>query len=93
MIILTIGVWLDRWNRKKTRIIADSTIAFFSLGLGLYFFLGEPSLGYVYLILIIRTIASAFHAPAFQATIPLIAPEDQLTRVAGWHQMIDHWIR
>ncbi|KRF08087.1 hypothetical protein ASG89_16780 [Paenibacillus sp. Soil766] len=84
-----IGVWLDRWNRKKTMILADSAIAFFSLILGIYFFFGEPSLGVVYVILMIRSTASAFHAPAFQAAIPLIAPEDQLTRVAGWHQMVD----
>ncbi|MDR6551657.1 MFS transporter [Paenibacillus qinlingensis] len=83
-----IGVWLDRWNRKKTMIVADSAIAFFSLILGIYFFFGEPSLGFVYVILMIRSTASAFHAPAFQAAIPLIAPEDQLTRVAGWHQMV-----
>ncbi|ULL18935.1 MFS transporter [Paenibacillus sp. H1-7] len=83
-----IGVWLDRWNRKKTMIIADSTIALFSFILGVYFYFGEPSLGFVYLILMVRSAASAFHAPAFQAAIPLIAPEDQLTRVAGWHQMV-----
>ncbi|RXZ82319.1 MFS transporter [Paenibacillaceae bacterium] len=83
-----IGVWLDRWNRKITMITADSAIAFFSLVLGVYFYFGEPSLGFVYVILMIRSAASAFHAPAFQAAIPLIAPEDQLTRVAGWQQMV-----
>jgi MFS transporter, DHA3 family, macrolide efflux protein len=83
-----IGVWLDRWNRKKTMILADSAIAFFSLVLGLYFFFGEPSLAFVYLILMIRSVASSFHAPAFQAAIPLIAPEEELTRVAGWQQMV-----
>lgn len=83
-----IGVWLDRWNRKQTMIIADSAIAFFSLILGLYFYLGDPSLGFVYFILMIRSVASSFHAPAFQAAIPLIAPEDQLTKVAGWQQMV-----
>lgn len=83
-----IGVWLDRWNRKATMIVADSAIALFSLLLGAYFFWSEPSLWFVYLILLIRSAASAFHAPAFQAAIPLIAPEDQLTRVAGWHQTV-----
>ena len=83
-----IGVWLDRWNRKATMIAADGAIAFFSLVLGLYFFFGEPSLLFVYVILAIRSAASAFHAPAFQAAIPLIAPESELTRVAGWHQMV-----
>lgn len=83
-----IGVWLDRWNRKKTMILSDSAIAFFSLVLGLYFFFGEPSLAFVYLILVIRSVASSFHAPSFQAAIPLIAPEEELTRVAGWQQMV-----
>lgn len=83
-----IGVWLDRWNRKKTMIAADSAIALFSLALGLYYYLGEPALGVVYLILFVRSLATAFHGPSFQAAIPLLAPEDQLTRVAGWHQMV-----
>ncbi|MDQ6419370.1 MFS transporter [Paenibacillus sp. LHD-117] len=83
-----IGVWLDRWNRKLTMIIADGSIALFSLALGLYYYFGEPGLGFVYLILMVRSIASSFHAPAFQAAIPLIAPADQLTRVAGWQQMV-----
>jgi len=83
-----IGVWLDRWNRKITMMAADGTIALFSLALGLYYYLGDPSLEFVYLILLIRSVASAFHAPSLQAAIPLLAPEDQLTRVAGWHQMV-----
>lgn len=83
-----IGVWLDRWNRKLTMMTADSVIAFSSLLLGAYYLWGEPSLWVVYVILFIRSTASAFHAPSFQAAIPLIAPADQLTRVAGWHQMV-----
>jgi DHA3 family macrolide efflux protein-like MFS transporter len=83
-----IGVWLDRWNRKRTMIIADGSIALFSLLLGLYYYFGDPGLGVVYLILMARSVASSFHAPAFQAAIPLIAPTDQLTRVAGWQQMV-----
>lgn len=83
-----VGVWLDRWNRKLTMIIADSAIALFSLILGIYFMWGEPGLGFVYIILVLRSAASAFHAPAFQAAIPLIAPEEELTKVAGWQQMV-----
>lgn len=83
-----IGVWLDRWNRKLTMIVSDSVIAFSSLGLGAYYLWSEPSLWVVYAILFIRSIASSFHAPSFQAAIPLIAPEDQLTRVAGWNQLV-----
>ncbi|WP_150272835.1 MFS transporter [Paenibacillus tepidiphilus] len=83
-----IGVWLDRWNRKLTMIISDSLIAVSSLVLGAYYLWGEPSLWVVYVILFIRSAASSFHAPSFQAAVPLIAPEEQLTRVAGWHQLV-----
>lgn len=83
-----IGVWLDRWNRKITMIVADSVIALTSLVLGAYYLWGDPSLWIVYAVLLIRSTASSFHAPAFQAAIPLIAPADQLTRVAGWHQLV-----
>ncbi|WP_046212425.1 MFS transporter [Paenibacillus wulumuqiensis] len=83
-----IGVWLDRWNRKLTMIVSDSMIAVSSLVLGLYYIWGEPSLWVVYVVLFIRSAASSFHGPSFQAAIPLIAPEDQLTRVAGWHQLV-----
>nr|WP_242069651.1 MFS transporter [Paenibacillus dendritiformis] len=83
-----VGVWLDRWNRKVTMMVADSVIAASSLVLGVWFLWGEPSLWVVYAILFIRSAATAFHAPSFQAAIPLIAPEEQLTRVAGWHQLV-----
>ncbi|PQP83568.1 MFS transporter [Paenibacillus sp. PCH8] len=83
-----IGVWLDRWNRKLTMIVSDSVIAFSSLVLGAYYLWGEPSLWTVYAILFIRSTASSFHAPSFQAAIPLIAPEEQLTKVAGWNQLV-----
>ncbi|MBY0009128.1 MFS transporter [Paenibacillus typhae] len=83
-----IGVWLDRWNRKLTMLISDSMIAVTSLILGAYYLWGDPSLWVVYVVLFIRSVASSFHAPSFQAAVPLIAPEDQLTRVAGWQQMV-----
>lgn len=83
-----IGVWLDRWNRKLTMMVADSVIAFSSLVMGAWFLWGDPSLWVVYAILFIRSAATSFHAPSFQAAIPLIAPEEQLTKVAGWHQLV-----
>ncbi|TNJ59518.1 MFS transporter [Paenibacillus hemerocallicola] len=83
-----IGVWLDRWNRKLTMMVADSVIAFSSLVLGAWFLWADPSLWIVYAILFIRSAATSFHAPSFQAAIPLIAPEEQYTKVAGWHQLV-----
>ena len=82
------GVFVDRWNRKLTMILADGFIALCTLGISLLFFFGEPQLLLIYLLLALRSAGSAFHMPALQASIPLLAPEDQLLRISGINQTI-----
>ena len=45
------GVFIDRWDRKKTMIIADGFIAFCTLGISLLFYFGQVELWYIYLLL------------------------------------------
>lgn len=82
------GVYIDRWNRKKTMIMADSFIALCTLILALVFFGGKADVWHIYLLLALRSVGSAFHSPAMQASVPLLAPESQLGRIAGINQMI-----
>lgn len=82
------GVYIDRWNRKKTMIMADSFIALCTLILALVFFWDKAEVWHIYLLLALRSIGSAFHSPAMQASVPLLAPESQLGRIAGINQMI-----
>jgi DHA3 family macrolide efflux protein-like MFS transporter len=82
------GVYVDKWNRKLTMMLADGFIAFCTLAISLYFVYGEPELSLLYLLLALRSAGSAFHMPALQASIPLLAPEDQLLRVSGLQQTI-----
>ena len=82
------GVFVDRWNRKLIMILADSFIALCTLGISLLFYFSEPQLLLIYLLLALRSAGSAFHMPAMQASIPLLAPEDQLLRVSGINQTI-----
>lgn len=82
------GVYVDRWNRKKTMIAADSFIALCTLLLAVIFLLGDIEIWHIYLLLALRSIGSAFHSPAMQASVPLLAPESELTRIAGVNQMI-----
>jgi len=82
------GVLIDRWDRRKTMIFADLFIAMCSGIMAMLFWMGETSTGYIYLLLALRSIGSAFHFPAMQASTPLIAPESQLMRVAGVNQSI-----
>ncbi|HEX2977485.1 MAG TPA: MFS transporter [Bacteroidales bacterium] len=82
------GVYIDRWNRKLIMIISDSFIACATLGLVVLFYFGKAEIWHIYTLLAARSVGQAFHLPAMQASIPLIAPEDQLMRIAGVNQMI-----
>lgn len=82
------GIYIDRWDRKRTMIFADAFIALCTLLLALLFRLGIAEMWHVYLLLACRSAGTAFHLPAMQASVPLLAPEQQLTRIAGINQMI-----
>lgn len=82
------GVYVDRWNRKKTMIIADSFVAVCTLFMSISFYLGYENLEMIYIILGLRSVGSAFHMPAMQASIPLLAPQSELLRIAGINQII-----
>lgn len=82
------GVYVDRWSRKWTMIGADSFVALCSAVLALLFFLDVVELWHIYLLLMLRSVGSAFHSPAMQSSVPLLAPEEELTRIAGVNQAI-----
>ncbi|WP_165022419.1 MFS transporter [Dysgonomonas sp. ZJ279] len=82
------GVYVDRWDRKRTMILADSFVAVCSAALGILFYLDMTPIWLIYILLALRSAGSAFHMPAMQASVPLLAPESELMRVAGINQMI-----
>lgn len=82
------GVFIDRWDRKRTMIAADAFIAVCSAILAALFFLGKVEIGFIYILLVMRSVGSAFHIPAMQASIPLLAPQSELMRIAGVNQAI-----
>lgn len=83
-----VGVYVDRWDRKLTMILADSFIALCTLLLALLFWFEAAQMWHIYILLACRSVGSAFHTPAMQASVPLLAPEKQLTRIAGINQII-----
>ncbi|MEG2365913.1 MAG: MFS transporter [Alistipes sp.] len=85
---LFVGVYIDRWDRKRTMIFADIFIALCTLVLALLFWLDMAELWHVYVLLACRSAGSAFHNPAMQASVPLLAPESQFTRIAGINQVL-----
>ncbi|MDU0287473.1 macrolide efflux MFS transporter Mef(F) [Staphylococcus pseudintermedius] len=82
------GTITDRYSRKVIMIIADMTVALGSLALFVSMYFYDPSIILVIIILIVRSLATAFHMPAMQASIPLIAPKEHLTKVSGWGQTV-----
>lgn len=84
-----VGVYVDRWDRKRTMILADSFIAFCTLILAVLFWFDVAQMWHIYILLACRSVGSAFHSPSMQASVPLLAPEAQLTRVAGINQIIN----
>lgn len=83
------GVYIDRWNRKLVMMLSDSFIAICTLVLAILFWLGIAQMWHLFIVLGLRSAGSAFHMPAMQASVPLLAPADQLTRIAGINQIIN----
>lgn len=84
-----IGVFIDRYNRKKIMVISDLMISLASLVMVFAGWMGYLSTGFILVILLIRSIGSAFHTPCLQAVTPQIVPRDQLTRCAGYSQSLE----
>lgn len=77
------GVWADRYNRKTLIALSDSFIALATLVLAILFWKGYDSLWLLFVISAIRALGTAVQTPAVAAILPLIVPEDQLTKVNG----------
>jgi DHA3 family macrolide efflux protein-like MFS transporter len=82
------GVFIDRWDRKKTMIMSDLFIAVCTFLMALMFINDGVKISFVYLLLVMRSLGSAFHVPAMQASVPLLAPESELMRISGINQII-----
>lgn len=83
-----IGVLVDRYDRKRIMIGADLMIAAAGAllaGIALYM---ELPVWMVMAVLFIRSIGTAFHSPALSAVTPLLVPEEQLTKCAGYSQSL-----
>ena len=82
------GIFIDRWKRKRVMIMADSFIAFCTLILAVLFYFDLAKISHIYVLLALRCVGSAFHMPAMQASVPLLAPKSELMRIAGINQVI-----
>jgi DHA3 family macrolide efflux protein-like MFS transporter len=82
------GALVDRWNRRLVMIVADGVIALATVGLAILFATGIARPWHIYVIMLIRAAAGAFHWPAMRASTSLMVPEEQLGRVSGLNQTL-----
>jgi MFS family permease len=71
-----VGVFVDRWNRRKTMIVADIARALILLPLLLV--QSNTWLWVIYLVAFIQAVFSQFFGPAEAALIPLLVDEENL---------------
>lgn len=82
------GAFVDRGNRRVIMIVADGTIALFSLLLAYLFATGMVQIWHIYAIMAVRSIGGAFHFPAMSASTSLMVPKEKLTRINGLNQAL-----
>jgi DHA3 family macrolide efflux protein-like MFS transporter len=82
------GTLVDRWSRRLTMILADSSIALATVLLAVLFATGHVQIWQVYTLLFVRSVGGGFHWPAMQASTTLMVPKQHLTRILGLNQML-----
>jgi len=84
-----IGVYIDRYSRKRIMIISDLMISLASFLLVIGSWNGFLTTELILVVLLLRSIGSAFHTPCLQAVTPQIVPKKELTRCSGYSQSLE----
>jgi DHA3 family macrolide efflux protein-like MFS transporter len=83
------GALVDRWSRRTVMIAADGMIALATLALAGLFALDAITVWHIYALMFVRSLGTAFHWPAMQASTSLMVPEKHLARIAGLNQALE----
>ncbi len=82
------GALVDRWNRKKVMMVADTLVAVSVLVLALIYSMGKVQVWHIYAVMMFRAVGGAFQWPAMQASTSMMVPKKHLSRVAGLNQSL-----
>lgn len=82
------GPLVDRWNRRTVLIISNIIASLPTLVIMLLYFTDQMAIWHLYVALFINGVANAFILPAFDASIRMLVPQEQLGRASGLSQMV-----
>jgi DHA3 family macrolide efflux protein-like MFS transporter len=82
------GALADRWDRRRSLILADGASAVVAAALALLAARGSLAPWHLYLALAVRGAAGALQFPAVQSATPSLVPPEQLTRISGLQQAV-----
>lgn len=82
-----VGVLVDRWDRRKVLILADTGQAFGSLLLLLSLSSGQFQVWHLYLVALIQGVFATFMQPTEEAVTTMLVPADHRERANAIRQM------
>ncbi len=83
------GALVDRWDRKKVMMVADTLVALSVLLLAFIFSTGRIQVWHIYAVMMFRAAGGAFQWPAMQASTSMMVSKNHLSRVAGLNQSLN----
>jgi len=84
-----VGTLVDRWDRRRTMVVADGVVALATIVLVLLFAVDRVAIWHIYVVMFIRSLAGGFHGNAMGASTSLMVPVEHLTRIQGVNQMLN----
>jgi predicted MFS family arabinose efflux permease len=85
------GVFVDRWDRKRTMVVTNLLLAIGLLPLLLVS--GEDWIWLVYVVLAMQSCVEVFFAPAEQAFLPRVVEDDDLVAANGLNSQVRNMAR
>jgi MFS family permease len=77
------GALVDRWDRRKVMILADTGSALLTAGVAGLLFIGNLQIWQIYLLALLSAVFGAFQEPAYTASITMLVPKKELARASG----------
>ncbi len=81
------GALVDRWDRRRVMIAADSGAAVCTGLLMLLIYNGQLEIWHIYVIMGFNSLFRALQVPAYTASVSLLVPREQLGRANGIMQL------